>query len=426
MKGKTLFVKILAECCRVLLGVVFIFSGFAKLIDPMGGAIKIIDYLASFGLQSIQDLSVPFSFCLAALEFTLGVCMLLGVYRRYTTFLVLVFMIMFTPLTLYLALFNPVSDCGCFGDALVISNWETFFKNVVLLAASIVTLKFNRRLFACYTYRVYWFVPLFAYLYALGFGYYNYAHLPLIDFRPFKKGADIPELMAVPDDAEADEYEYLFVYEKDGKQQTFSIDDYPADDPEWTFVESKLRLLKKGFTPKVEAFNLYTGFGEDIGEILLSDTGFVFMLIAPKLETANGDVVDEINGIYEFTLKNQIPFWGITGSSSDEIENWRDFTGAEYPFLMGDEILLKTMIRSNPGLVILKNGTIFDKIHYNDFPAEEDAENQFTPILTESNVKNQEDGWLVTNLLTFTVPLLLVWLYDFFRNRRRRKPLATE
>ena len=128
MEYKETVKKVIAEVCRLLLGVVFIFSGTVKAVDPMGGAIKIGDYLTSFGLDKLQPFTVLISFNLSALEFMLGVCMLLGVYRRYTTFLTLLMMSFMTPLTLYLAIFNPVSDCGCFGDALVISNWQTFYR----------------------------------------------------------------------------------------------------------------------------------------------------------------------------------------------------------------------------------------------------------------------------------------------------------
>ncbi|MBR2496858.1 MAG: DoxX family protein, partial [Parabacteroides sp.] len=153
---KDTIIKIITEFCRLLIGVVFIFSGFVKAVDPMGGGIKISEYLTSFGLESLEAFSVLISFNLSAIEFTLGVCMLLGAYRRYTAFFALLFMAFMTPLTLYLALFDPVSDCGCFGDALILSNWETFFKNVALLVATIITFSYNQRLLPFYTYRVYW------------------------------------------------------------------------------------------------------------------------------------------------------------------------------------------------------------------------------------------------------------------------------
>lgn len=152
MNYKETAIKILTECSRLLIGVVFIFSGFVKAVDPMGGAIKIGDYLTSFGLDMLQPFTVLASFALSAAEFAMGVCMLLGVYRRYNSFLVLLFMAFMTPLTLYLAIFNPVSDCGCFGDAVVITNWETFFKNLVLSAAAIMVFMNCGKMFQCFTY----------------------------------------------------------------------------------------------------------------------------------------------------------------------------------------------------------------------------------------------------------------------------------
>ena len=373
MKNKNAVLKILAELCRLLIGVVFIFSGFVKAVDPMGGAIKIGEYLASFGLDMLQPFTVLLSFNLSAIEFALGVCMLLGVYRRYVSFLILIFMAFMTPLTLYLAL------------------------------------------------RAYWFVALYAYLFGVGFAYYNYNHLPVIDFRPYKIGANIPKLMEMPEEAPQDEYKYTFVYEKDGVKKEFSLEDYPANDSSWTFVDSKTELVKKGYQPPVAAFNIYNGKGDDVTEEIIGNPGPVLLLVAPKLEEADDEQMDEINGVYDYALEHDIPFYCVTGSSPEAIDTWSDNTGAEYPFRMADEVLLKTIIRSNPGLVLLKGGTILGKWHYNDIPAEEEVKAVMDRCLDESNIKSKEDGTLATNLLTFTVPLLLVWMYDLLRFRRKRK-----
>lgn len=421
MKSKDTVVKILAELSRLLIGAVFIFSGFVKAVDPVGGAIKIGDYLTAFGLDMLQPFTVLLSFNLSAIEFALGVCMLFGVYRRYVSFLVLVFMAFMTPLTLYLALFDPVSDCGCFGDALVITNWETFFKNIVLSVAAVIAFIYNQRLFQCFTYKVYWFVALYAYLFGVGFAYYNYNHLPVIDFRPYKIGANIPKLMELPEGAAEDQYKYTFVYEKDGVQKEFSLEDYPANDSSWTFVESKTELLKKGYQPPVDAFNIYNQEGDDVTDEIIGNQGPVLLLIAPKLEDADDEQMDEINGVYDYALEHSIPFYCVTGSSPEAIDAWSDNTGAEYPYRMADEVLLKTIIRSNPGLVLLDGGTIVGKWHYNDIPEEEEVKAVMDRCLDGNVTKSKEDGALVTNLLTFTVPLLLVWVYDLLRFRRRRK-----
>ena len=421
MKYKDTVIKIAAECSRLLLGVVFIFSGFVKAVDPMGGAIKIGEYLVSFGLDKLQPFAVILSFNLSAIEFTLGVCMLLGVYRRYVSFLTLLFMAFMTPLTLYLALFDPVSDCGCFGDALVISNWETFFKNIALTSAAVVAFIYNQRLLQGYTFKVYWFVALYAYLFGIGFASYNYNHLPVIDFRPYKIGANIPALMEIPEGAPEDEYTYTFVYEKDGVKKEFTLEDYPANDSSWTFVDSKTELVKKGYTPPVAGFNIYDEAGNDVTNEIIANPGPVLLLVAPKLEDADDGKMDEINSVYDYALEHNIPFYCVTGSSKEVIDVWNDNTGAEYPYRMADEVLLKTMIRSNPGLVLLKSGTIMAKWHYNDIPAEEQVKAAMNDALTGTVIKTKEDDRLATNLLTFTVPLLLVWIYDYFRFRRRRK-----
>lgn len=429
MKKNGKISKIAAECCRALIGLVFIFSGTVKAIDPMGGAIKIGEYLTSFGLDKLQSFAVMLSFNLSAIEFTLGVCMLLAVYRRYTTLLTLIFMAFMTPLTLYLALFDPVSDCGCFGDALVISNWETFLKNIVLLAAAVVAFIYNQRLTAFYTYKVYWFVALFAYAYGIGFAYWNYNHLPVVDFRPYKIGANIPALMQIPEGAAEDEYRYAFIYEKDGVQKEFSLDDVPADDSSWTFVESKTELIRPGYVPPVTSFPIYNERDEEVADRLLHDTIPVLLLISPKLENADDARIDEINEIYDYALENKMDFYAVTGSAPEAIGQWIDNTGAEYPFLKADDVLLKTIIRSNPGLVLLKEGTILGKWHYNDLPKEGELQAVFEARLSGKGIKNKEEGSLLTNLFTFTVPLLLVWLYDYLRNRlprrKREEPAET-
>ena len=414
--------KIVSEVCRLLLGGVFIFSGITKAVDPVGGAIKIDDYLVAFGLDKLRSLSTLLSFNLSAVEFLLGVCMLLGVYRRYTTFLTLLLMCFMTPLTFYLALFNPVSDCGCFGDALVLTNWQTFYKNILLLAAAIYVFVNNQRLSRCYTYHAYWFVALWAYVFVIGFAYRNYAHLPIIDFRPYKIGANIPELMSIPEGAPQDEYKYSFIYEKDGVQKEFSLENVPTDDSTWIFVDSKTELLKRGYVPPVTDFLISDERGEEVTGRLLDNPKGMFLLIAPRLERADDGHIDEINDVYDYAIECGLDFYCVTGSSSKAIAEWSDRTGAEYPFLTADVVLLKTMIHSNPGLMLLRKGTILMKWHYNDIPKEEDLPVVITDCL-EGNVdlKAKEDARLETNVLTFAVPLLLVWVYDVSRNRYRRK-----
>ena len=189
-------------------------------------------------------------------------------------------------------------------------------------------------------------------------------------------------------------------------------------------MESKTELLKKGYEPPVASFNIYNAEGDDVTDDILHNPNPVLLLIAPKLETANDERIDEINSVYDYALEYELPFYCVTGSSPEMIDEWSDNTGAEYPFRMADEVLLKTIIRANPGLVLLKDGTVLGKWHYNDIPDEEHIKAEIEKHLDANKTKEKEDGWLITILLTFTVPLLLVWVYDFFRFRRRRKDKA--
>ncbi|GHT35568.1 hypothetical protein AGMMS49574_25250 [Bacteroidia bacterium] len=423
MKYKEIIIKTIAEFCRLLIGVVFVFSGFVKAIDPMGFIIKIDDYLGAFGMDSLRPLAIVVAFFLIALEFILGISLLLGVYRKYVSLLTLAFMMVMTPLTLYLAIFNPVTDCGCFGDALIITNWQTFFKNAVLLSAVIFLLFHNRKLFSIYTPKTRWFVPLFAFLYCILFASWNYNHLPFIDFRPYKVGVNIPEQMHIPEGAPEDEYRYSFIYEKDGVKKEFSLDNYPENDSSWTFVESKTTLVKKGYAPPITSFNIFSLEGNDVSDLLLENPDDLFLLIAPHLEDASDERIDEITNIYEYTLAHHTPFFCVTGSSPEAIQPWIERTGAEYPFLQADDVLLKTIIRSNPGLVWLRNGTIMMKWHYKDLPSEDEID----ALLTGKETVTKGKGWILMNMLTFTLPLLLVWLYDywFFRRKRQRTDVAT-
>lgn len=238
---------IIAAVVRTLLGLVFIFSGTVKAIDPLGTTYKIEDYLKAFGgfFTDLMPLSEAAAVCLIAFEFVLGVCLLCNVRTQWTAWITLVFYAVMTPLTLYIAITNPVSDCGCFGDAFIISNWQTFYKNVILITLTVVLICLRRSV------RPFWHTPvemavaLLALTLVSGLMLYTNMHLPVIDFRPYKVGNNIMQMMELPDDAEPDEYEITFVYAKNGEEKVFTLDNYPKGDSSWVFVSQNSRLIKK-------------------------------------------------------------------------------------------------------------------------------------------------------------------------------------
>jgi len=413
--------KILVEICRILLGATFVFSGFIKGIDPWGGAYKIQEYLVSFGLNWLSALDLVLSFLLSALEFSVGVCLLTGVYRKRTTIVALVIMCFMTPLTLYIAIRNPVTDCGCFGDALIIPNWATFFKNIVLLVAAIYLFRNCKEMGRIYSRKRYQSAMLWPVIFILGFMFYSYFTLPIFDFRPYKIGANIPRLMEVPEDGEQPEYQTTLIYEKNGQEQEFSIDNYPRNDSTWTFVDSKSKLIKQGYIPPIHDFSITNSKGADITAEALSDPSYTFLLISKNIDEASDANISNINRLYDYSRRHNYSFYCLTASLQDDIRRWKEATAAEYPFCTTDETQLKTIIRSNPGLLLLKDGVILNKWSGNFIPRID----MNTPLENSSiGTESSSRGWLkfFFAFIIFIVPFFILFFYDIAEqagNRRR-------
>ena len=370
---------------RFTLALVFAFSGFVKAVDPMGTVYKLADYSEAFGLDVPFALLSLGAWTLIGLEYVIGVALFFGFYRRFYLSLSILFLSVMTPLTLWMALVNPISDCGCFGDALVLTHWQTFGKNVALLIMAVIVLACYKRVWRLVSERTQWLVFVYALLSVVLFMQHNLRHLPAWDFRPYAIGSNVIDGMMVPDDAPQDEYETLFVLEKDGEQRTFTFENYP--DSAWTLVRRESRLVSKGYVPPITDFYLSTLDGEDVTWDVLEQPGYTFLLIARSLKRTNEGMLDVINDLYDYAKVNEIPFYMLTSSSVEGIDGWNEHTGASYPYLNADEVLLKTMIRSNTGLIVLKDATVVGKWSAPDMPRDEQLnvpmENnealQFTP-----------------------------------------------
>ncbi|HOH95611.1 MAG TPA: DoxX family protein [Candidatus Enterocola sp.] len=353
--------------CRFIFGLTFLFSGLVKAVDPLGTTYKISDYLDAFSLGFFSDLSLVSAFLLIILEFTIGFNLVFGIQVKKTAWIAAAFMLVMTPLTLYLAIANPVSDCGCFGDALVITNWQTFYKNLILDALLVLILVFaseDRPIFSNWASYIIMLIPVLS---CLGLELYCYNHLPIIDFRPYKVGNNLPSLMVIPDDAPSDEYNISFIYEKDGVQKEFNLENYPAEDSTWTFVSQNSVLIKRGYVPPIHDFSVQTEDG-DITDLILENEGYTFLLISSKLEKADLSRQKDINALYDYINSKNISFYCLTSSFNDDVEAFKTTNNVKYPIGATDEITLKTIIRSNPGLVLLKAGNVVAKWHYNDLP----------------------------------------------------------
>ena len=405
-----------------MLGATFVFSGFVKAVDPLGTYYKIQDYLTAFGMQQLLPDIVPLlmSVLLAVLEFAVGMHLLLGIKRRLTTRLALLIMLMMTPLTFYLALTNPISDCGCFGDALVLTNWQTFGKNVVLLTCAIVVFITPWNMVRFLTKKMEWTLSNYSVVFALVLAGYCLATLPIIDFRPYKIGNNIREGMEIPEGAKPTVFDTRFIMEKDGVKQTFTVDNYP--DSTWTFVSAETVVVEKGYEPPIHDFVMESlETGEDITDEMLDDPGYTFLLVMHRTEEADEGYIDLINELYEYCQENGYKFHALSSSSSEAIELWRDRTGAEYPFCIMDDITLKTMVRSNPGLMLIKGGVILNKWADSQMPDEYDLTGKLEELPLGQMKKVNDLCTLGIVGLWYIVPLLLIILIDRIFNKKNNK-----
>lgn len=414
-------IGIITTVCRFVLAVVFIFSGFVKAIDPLGTQYKIQDYLDAFGWTDVFPESIPFiaAALLGMLEFCLGVYLFFGIRRIIAPRAVVAVMAIMTPLTFWLALDNPVSDCGCFGDAVVLTNWETFGKNVVLLAMSLVVLKWRKRIFPLATTRFDWLIALYGFLYIFCMTIYCYRHLPIFDFRPYYVGADIRQGMEIPEGKEPTEFETRFVLQKDGVEKEFTLENYP--DSTWTFVDSKTVVKKKGYEPPIHDFSMIRyEDGEDITEQVLADERYTFLLVAHQLEQASDSRIDLINELYDYCLEYGYAFYCLTSSSDEDILKWQEDTGAEYPFCLMDNITLKTMVRSNPGLILLKKGVVIHKWNVVDFPDEYQLSRSLEELPLGEISQKPFSNRLFGVFVWFAFPLFLMCMSDLAWERYRK------
>ena len=398
---------------RFIVGIVFIFSGFVKGIDPLGSTYKFGDYFMAFNLDFLMPVALPLAVLLCAIEFSIGFALLVRFRMKTTAWLVAVFMVFFTILTLILAISNPVSDCGCFGDAIIMTNWQTFWKNVVIMAF-VVVIFFNRNNYhPVYSPNAEWILTGISFIVFLLFSFYNYKNLPLIDFRPYHIGTYIPEAMEIPDDAPQPVYETVFYYKNKntGEVETFSEDNYPWDDTlNYQFDTVTNKLIKPGYEPPIHDFSISTRTdGSDITDYILNDENYSFLLVSDDLSEANKEGLQRANKIAGFAEGSDLfSFYGLTASTGTVLENTINENQLDIDFYLVDEITLKTIVRANPGLMLIKNGIIIEKWHYNDFPDIENMDEHYIATLM-NNHRKQKNAWVIFGLSVFFVLVIIAY-----------------
>lgn len=368
--------KIITTISRIFVGVLFIISGFIKANDPLGFSYKLDEYFLVFHTPWLSSISLLMAMFICVFEIALGVAALIGYRMRMTTWLLMIMIVFFTFLTFYSAWFDVVKDCGCFGDALHLKPWESFGKDIILLV--FITILFIRRwdikpLFNETTGRMVFYFSIVA---STAFTWYCYAHLPVKDFRPYAIGKNIREGMTLPPGAVTDSMVMVFIYEKDGKPIEFTMDQVGDLDSTYKFVDRKDKKIREGDQPHIHDFSINDASGGNhIDEVL--DAEFAFMLVAYDLSKTNEKVQKDVNTFAEACNNKGILFIGLTSTPANETDIFRHEHNAMFDYYFTDATTLKTIIRSNPGLVLLKKGTVVAMWHYNDMPAFEEVNSRY-------------------------------------------------
>ncbi len=370
--------KLTHKICRLILGFTFVFSGLVKGVDPVGVSYKFIDYFNAWGMDFLVPFALPLGILLCIGEFGIGFSLILNSWRRLTSWKAFAFVVFFFFVTLIVAITNPVSDCGCFGDAVKLSNWGTFYKNAALLIVAIIVVFFRPKREVVHFKEQRSIGTIVAVIGFLFVVLHSYNHLPLVDFRPYHVGADINEGMKIPEDAPQDVYENTFVYKNKttGRYTNFTEENYPWQDTlNWEYVEMSTKLIKKGYETPIKDFQIIEeSTAEDVKDFFLLDEYFTFILVSRDINKVDWtELKDRLNEVVNYCDENEYFFIGLTASSISEAEKTLSRKGVSFfRFYNTDETVLKTIIRSNPGLLLMKKGVIIDKWHYNDIPSEEE------------------------------------------------------
>ena len=406
--------KVLTTLMRLVVGGVFIFSGFTKAVDPWGTCYKITDYLNALGLGNWSGTALFIAVALAALEFVLGICLALGTYRRSTPIMALLLMLVMTPLTLWLAVTDAVRDCGCFGDALHLSNWATFGKNLLLLLGILYLLLFNKTLRGVYGPAVQWIVSALSFVLVIAVAYYGYFYQPLIDYRPYPIGTQLINNYTTldGDDDQEGEDDFIFIYSKDGQEHEFTIDNLPDESDGWEYVtryharRPRGKVIMQDGSDKA-AIAILDDEGNDVTVDVLGDSRRTVLLLFPDLPQVGVVNSFALNELTDAALVADADVIGMTPATPQEVAQWQDVSMASYPIYYMDDSELKMVARGNPAVVYLEDGTIKWKRTL------QSLDNVEQPVELSDMSKDYNPDAIMTRLMiAYLVAMLIVLLVN--------------
>ena len=356
--------KWITNFSRIFTGLVFVFSGFVKGVDPLGTAYRLEDYFIAFHWDVFIPYALFFSILLCTIEFVVGAMLLLNLKMRFTSWILLIMMVYFTGLTLNDAIYNPVPDCGCFGDFIKLTNWQTFYKNLVLLPLAIVIFIYRKKFNPISTDKLQWIIAIFFTALFAGFSFYCYTHLPVLDFTEWKTGHKL-----YPENPKPVNYYLSYKNKKSGEVKEYLSPNYPFNDSIWM---SEWEFLSQ----RVEDPNVYYGksliimdtLGNNVTESIIRNPGYQLIINSYDFSQSNNDAFILLNGLAAKAYADNIPTAVLVSNQPSEIAKFITNNNLQLDFYTADDIVLKTIVRSNPGLLLMRDGVILKKWHHNDLP----------------------------------------------------------
>lgn len=366
--------RVLTSIARLLVGALFIFSGWIKANDSLGFAYKLVEYFEVFGTEFLVPIALPLAIFICIFEMVVGFTLLIGARIKSTLWLLLLMIVFFTFLTFYSAYFNKVTSCGCFGDAIPLTPWQSFSKDLVLLILIIILFIGRDNITAIFGPRLENALIVMALIAATIFPLYTYNYLPVIDFRPYAVGKNIPEQMkGIPD-----ELKYFYKLKDKATGEIKEFDKFPDNyDQFYEYVDNRQQVLKKGLEPKIKDFSISNLNGDDYTHEIIENPEYNFLLICHEVELANKDAFGKINDLAALCKQDHVKLIALTSSTKEAIEKFKQEVNTPIDFYISDNTVLKTMIRSNPGLMLLKGGTVQGMWHYHSLPAYDDMKKNF-------------------------------------------------
>ena len=390
--------KYIVHISRILVGVLFIISGLIKLNDPLGFSYKLQEYFSQdvLNIPFLEPYALLISVIVVVFEVILGIFLLIGYKPKFTVWSLLGMIVFFTFLTFYSAYFDKVKDCGCFGDALKLTPWESFTKDIILLFFILILYLGRKHIKPLFSQLPTTVIALLSFIFCLWFGYHVLMHLPSKDFRAYKIGNNIQTEMTVPEDAPKAVVEYTWTFNVNGEEKEFVTNgSYPSVEGDYVSVETK--MIEEGYSPKIYDFSIETET-EDLTEQFLNEE-HVVVIVSYSLESAEYGGLAKLKAVSDKAIKQGYTVIGLTASGADTKTKIKVDYNLDFDFYLCDEKALKTIVRSNPGIIELERGTVKQKFHWNDFDDLELPEVQRKaeePKVVANNIAYFVDGELST------------------------------